>query len=281
MKTIRNFIAALLSGLMLVTATVPVTAAASPRNVVISNTCGSPIKSADLSELLSCRSCETPCSNICDLLQQIGVRCLQNGRCIIGCDTNCNTDCDTGCDTDCGSGCAVPTEQATEIVITPPAVIPTEKPTAPPAQQPTQETIAVPTAPAETTPADTFTLSAYEKEVIELTNRYRAQYGLSPLTADKRLCELARMKSQDMHDKRYFDHNSPTYGSPFDMMKRYGVSYRTAGENIAMGYRTAQSVVEGWMNSPGHRANILNGSFTKIGVGHFADGNYCTQMFTG
>ena len=84
-----------------------------------------------------------------------------------------------------------------------------------------------------------------------------------------------------MHDKGYFSHTSPTYGSPFDMMKQFGITYRTAGENIAMGYPTAEAVVDGWMNSEGHRANILNASFTEIGVGYVADGNYYTQMFIG
>ena len=84
-----------------------------------------------------------------------------------------------------------------------------------------------------------------------------------------------------MHDKHYFDHNSPTYGSPFDMLTAFGVNYRAAGENIAMGYGTPQAVVDGWMNSPGHRANILNANFTQIGVGYVADGNYWTQLFIG
>ena len=122
---------------------------------------------------------------------------------------------------------------------------------------------------------------AYEQEVIRLTNVERAKYGLKPLTEDWELSRVARYKSQDMHDRRYFDHNSPTYGSPFQMMKAFGLSYRSAGENIAMGYRTPQAVVTGWMNSSGHRANILNSSYTKIGVGYVADGNYWTQQFIG
>ena len=122
---------------------------------------------------------------------------------------------------------------------------------------------------------------AYEQEVIRLTNVERAKYGLKPLTEDWELSRVARYKSQDMHDRRYFDHNSPTYGTPFQMMRAFGLSYRSAGENIAMGYRTPQAVVTGWMNSSGHRANILNSSYTKIGVGYVADGNYWTQQFIG
>jgi uncharacterized protein YkwD len=83
-----------------------------------------------------------------------------------------------------------------------------------------------------------------------------------------------------MRDKGYFSHTSPTYGSPFNMLKSFGISYKSAGENIARGYTTPKAVVDGWMNSPGHRANILNSSFTEIGVG-YASGNYWTQMFIG
>lgn len=122
---------------------------------------------------------------------------------------------------------------------------------------------------------------SYEAEVIRLTNAERKKYGLSELAENWELSRVARYKSQDMHDRKYFSHTSPTYGSPFDMMKKFGLSYRTAGENIAMGYKTPQAVVDGWMNSAGHRANILNVSYTQIGVGYVADGNYWTQMFIG
>ena len=124
-------------------------------------------------------------------------------------------------------------------------------------------------------------VSEYEKQVVELVNSYRAQYGLNPVTLNTELSKVARLKSQDMKDKGYFSHTSPTYGSPFDMMKQFGISYRTAGENIAMGQRTPEAVMEAWMNSEGHRANILNASYTQIGVGYVADGNYWTQMFIG
>lgn len=122
-------------------------------------------------------------------------------------------------------------------------------------------------------------VTSYEQEVIRLVNVKRAENGLKPLTYDWELSRVARYKSQDMKDNRYFSHTSPTYGSPFQMMKSFGISYRTAGENIARGYATPEAVVNGWMNSSGHRANILNASFTRIGVGYVADGNYWTQMF--
>ena len=124
-------------------------------------------------------------------------------------------------------------------------------------------------------------VTSYEEEVIRLVNEIRVQNGLGAFKTNWELSRVARYKSQDMHDNRYFSHTSPTYGSPFDMMKSFGISYRTAGENIAMGYRTPQAVVDGWMNSEGHRKNILDASFTQIGVGYVADGNYWTQMFIG
>jgi uncharacterized YkwD family protein/spore coat assembly protein SafA len=119
----------------------------------------------------------------------------------------------------------------------------------------------------------------FESEVIRLVNIERSKRGLSPLVADWQLSRVARYKSQDMHDNRYFSHNSPVYGTPFEMMHSFGISYRSAGENIAKGQRTPVTVVNAWMSSSGHRANILNASFTHIGVGYVADGHYWTQMF--
>lgn len=128
---------------------------------------------------------------------------------------------------------------------------------------------------------DTVVFNAYEQEVCNLVNDIRRQYGLSELAVSDDLTRAARIKSQDMKDKGYFSHTSPTYGSPFDMMKSFGISYRAAGENIAMGQRTPREVVNDWMNSEGHRANILNTTFTQIGVGYVEDGNYWTQLFIG
>lgn len=125
------------------------------------------------------------------------------------------------------------------------------------------------------------TVLAYEAEVIRLVNEIRVKNGLKALTTDWELSRVARYKSQDMVDNRYFSHTSPTYGSPYQMMKSFGLTYRSAGENIAYGQRTPQAVVNAWMNSSGHRANILNASYTKIGVGYVAQGNYWTQMFIG
>lgn len=125
------------------------------------------------------------------------------------------------------------------------------------------------------------TVSSFESEVIRLVNEIRVENGLKPLTANWELSRVARYKSQDMVDNRYFSHTSPTYGTPFQMIRAFGLSFRTAGENIAYGQRTPQAVVNAWMNSSGHRANILNSSYTQIGVGYAASGHYWTQMFIG
>lgn len=122
---------------------------------------------------------------------------------------------------------------------------------------------------------------AYEQEVIRLVNAQRAQNGLAPLAENWELSRVARYKSEDMARRRYFSHESPTYGSPYQMMRSFGLSYRSAGENIAYGQRTPAAVVSAWMNSSGHRANILNSSYTQIGVGYYETGNYWTQMFIG
>lgn len=124
-------------------------------------------------------------------------------------------------------------------------------------------------------------LNAFEREMFELTNKERVNNGLAPLQIEYDVSKVAREKSRDMATNGYFDHNSPVYGSPFDMMRAYGISYRAAGENIAMGQRTPNEVVQAWMNSPGHRANILNPSFTHIGVGYVEKGHYWTQQFIG
>lgn len=147
------------------------------------------------------------------------------------------------------------------------------------ASQPNQET-STPTV-QQTENNSGYSLSDYENQVVSLINQIRAENGLSALTVNTQLSNVARIKAQDMHDNGYFSHNSPTYGSPFDMMKQYGISYRTAGENIAMGQSSPQAVVDAWMNSEGHRANILNAGYTQIGMGYVSDGNYWCQMFIG
>ena len=173
--------------------------------------------------------------------------------------------------------------EATEPVSTElPDQKPTEAPTQPPTEAPTEVATENNTEAVEERPTEAeYQLNEYELEVVRLINEIRANYGLNALSIDLDLSKVARVKAQDMRDNRYFDHNSPTYGSPFDMMRDFGINYRTAGENIAMGYRSPQSVVNGWMNSEGHRRNILNVGFKKIGMGYISDGSYWSQMFIG
>lgn len=124
-------------------------------------------------------------------------------------------------------------------------------------------------------------VKSIEQQVIDLTNQERAKNGLKPMTPDWELSRVARYKAMDMRDKNYFSHTSPTYGSPFTMMKNFGISYRSAAENIAAGQTTPQAVVQSWMNSSGHRANILSAN-TRIGVGYAKGGSYghyWVQMF--
>jgi len=123
------------------------------------------------------------------------------------------------------------------------------------------------------------TQSDYAAQVVSLVNQERAKQGLSALKTDAKLTAVALAKAKDMYNNNYFDHNSPTYGSPFDMMKQFGVSYSYAGENIAKGQRTPQEVMTAWMNSSGHRANILNAHYTSIGVAYY-NGEW-VQEFTG
>lgn len=155
-------------------------------------------------------------------------------------------------------------------------------------EQPTEQTEAPAPQQQETTKqqeqqeqTQSQQLSEFEQQVVELTNKERTAQGLAPLKVDTELSKVAREKSRDMSSNNYFSHNSPTYGSPFDMMKQFGISYQTAGENIARGQRTPQEVVNGWMNSEGHRKNIMNSDFTHIGVGYVEQGNYWTQQFIG
>ncbi len=152
---------------------------------------------------------------------------------------------------------------------------PEEKPQQP--QQPQN-----PTKPEEQNNSSNTSISSVEREVARLVNLERQKAGLAPLTLSEELSRVARIKSQDMADKNYFSHTSPTYGDPFQMMRSFGIKFGYAGENIAKGYRGAESVMNGWMNSSGHRANILNANFKKIGVGYVeARGTtYWTQLFT-
>ena len=125
-------------------------------------------------------------------------------------------------------------------------------------------------------------VSSYERQVVELVNAERAKNGLSSLTLDSSVSNVARAKSKDMATNNYFSHTSPTYGGAGSMLSQFGIKYTAYGENIASGQKTPQEVVTAWMNSSGHRANILSSDFTKIGVGYAANSSgkaYWTQMF--
>ncbi len=125
-------------------------------------------------------------------------------------------------------------------------------------------------------------LRMLEENVVVLVNQERISKGLPALQTNDVLSKLARLKSQDMIDKDYFDHQSPTYGLPSAMIDSFGISYSLVGENIAYGQTTAQMVMDAWMNSPSHRENILKEEYQEIGVGLAKDSSgtlYWTQMF--
>ncbi|MFZ7102021.1 MAG: CAP domain-containing protein [Peptococcaceae bacterium] len=160
---------------------------------------------------------------------------------------------------------------------------PQPQPKPQPNPKPTPRPEPEPTPTPAPTPAPTTGVSANEQQMINLVNQERSAQGLEPLKVDMELVKLARMKSQDMIDNNYFSHTSPTYGSPFEMMQNYGISYRTAGENLA-GAATVTTAHTNLMNSEGHRANILNSSYTRIGIGIVKGGPYgqmYTQLFIG
>lgn len=158
----------------------------------------------------------------------------------------------------------------------------------------TPETTA-PTAPAETKPAPTTApvetkpqveeesqaSSGYASQVLELVNQERTNQGLSALTTDSSLTAAANKRAVEIVSS--FSHTRPDGSSCFTVFDEFGISPQTGGENIAYGQKTPAEVVEGWMNSQGHRENILNPKFTKLGVGvHTQNGViYWSQLFTG
>lgn len=119
------------------------------------------------------------------------------------------------------------------------------------------------------TPPQSADSSQFAQQVLDIVNQERQKAGLQPLKMNTELSKMAMAKAQDMYNNNYFDHQSPTYGSPFDMMNSFGITYKTAGENIARGQTSPTEVMNQWMNSPGHRQNILDSSFTQIGVAYY------------
>ena len=133
------------------------------------------------------------------------------------------------------------------------------------------------------TSTSTSNMSSDELEVFNLINKQRANNGLATLKVDSEVQRVAKIKAQDMVNNSYFSHNSPTYGTPFEMLKSFKVSYKTAGENIA-GNSSNTGAVNAWMNSSGHKANILNSSFNYTGIGVVSSSKYgkiYVQMFIG
>jgi len=162
---------------------------------------------------------------------------------------------------------------------TPNQEAPVDEPGPQPEQQPEPEEKLEQPEQEQQTDEQTEGIGQEEQRVIELTNQHRSDASLSALQADAELSTVARKKSADMQENNYFSHTSPTYGSPFDMIRDHDVQYDSAGENIAQGQQTPEQAVQGWMDSQGHRENILNGDFTHIGVGYDEIGNHWTQMF--
>ena len=169
-----------------------------------------------------------------------------------------------------------------------PTTAPTAKPTAQPTTQPTAAPTAKPTAQPTTQPTaapttkPTTTESAMEQEVFELVNKVRVENGLHTLKWAEDLAEIARAHCADMINRGFFSHTNPDGESPFDRLKNNGIAYRSAAENIAYGQKDAQEVMNSWMNSSGHRANILSKTVKEIGIGAVKNTRgtiYWTQMF--
>lgn len=139
--------------------------------------------------------------------------------------------------------------------------------------QPPEETPPAEEAPPQEepdAPEESGGVQEAAEAVTSLVNAARQDAGLSELELDADLCAAAQARAQEIAQS--FSHTRPDGSSCFTILEEFGISYRAAGENIAMGQRTPEEVMDGWMNSSGHRANILNGTFTSIGVGYYVDG---------
>ncbi|MDI3406107.1 CAP domain-containing protein [Streptomyces cavernicola] len=159
-----------------------------------------------------------------------------------------------------------------------PSVTEEKKTTEPTAEPPAKPEVTAPAKPSAPQSPDSG--QGAEAEVLSLVNQERAQAGCSPVKADAALADLAGAFSQDMDERDFFDHTDPDGDTPWDRAEQAGIS-NLGGENIARGQANAQSVMDSWMNSPGHRANILNCEYKTLGVGaHFASGGpWWTQDF--
>lgn len=165
----------------------------------------------------------------------------------------------------CGDWWEIPLQPGEELPAQPPEEV------EPPAEEaPPQETPPAQEEPDEDAPEESGGVQEAAEAVASLVNAARQDAGLSELELDADLCAAAQARAQEIAQS--FSHTRPDGSSCFTILEEFGISYRAAGENIAMGQRTPEEVMDGWMNSSGHRANILNGTFTSIGVGYYVDG---------
>lgn len=179
-----------------------------------------------------------------------------------------------------------PEQEETPDVEQKPEQNPEEKPENKPEQKPDEKPEETPDSIIPPTDNDTNTgggyvsNDAYVNEVLRLVNSYRAKNGLAAVTLDSSLCNAAQIRAQET--KSSFSHTRPNGSSCFTVLSELGISYNGAGENIAYGQSSPEEVMTAWMNSEGHRANILGASFTKLGVGVYSSGGtiYWAQMFT-
>ena len=174
----------------------------------------------------------------------------------------------------CGDWWEIPLQPGEELPAQPPEeeTPPAEEapPQETPDEEPPQETPPAQKNPDEDAPEESGGVQEAAEAVASLVNAARQDAGLSELELDADLCAAAQARAQEIAQS--FSHTRPDGSSCFTILEEFGISYRAAGENIAMGQRTPEEVMDGWMNSSGHRANILNGTFTSIGVGYYVDG---------
>ena len=174
----------------------------------------------------------------------------------------------------CGDWWEIPLQPGEELPAQPPEEETPPAEGAPPQEEPgeesPQETPPAQENPDEDAPEESGGVQEAAEAVASLVNAARQDAGLSELELDADLCAAAQARAQEIAQS--FSHTRPDGSSCFTILEEFGISYRAAGENIAMGQRTPEEVMDGWMNSSGHRANILNGTFTSIGVGYYVDG---------
>lgn len=171
--------------------------------------------------------------------------------------------------------------QEVQVPVTNPVPSPTTAPTTAPTAAPTLATAASSQDIVSQANALSAANIAYYSEILELVNNIMAEAGVSPLTLDTTLCQAATVRAIEMDNTGVFSHTRPDGTDCWSVFKLYGITYRTCGENIAMGQRTPAQVVESWRNSPGHYANMVKAGFGKLGVG-MSNSNriYWVQMFT-